>query len=225
MYVKIPFISASPYVPFTYVYPGGKVQVYFVRYKCKKATGYTFTYIRHGHIVKVSTRCRECFWCYKHFSALATAKIMSKVNEMGIKQVYLWTFGTNFQEVSKLNDAWRKFTRRMSTYAKRESWDYTPILRSYEIGSKGKRAHVHAVFTGYFPHAYAREQWSKVTGISKPNVNFVADKNPKYFLPLNAVHYCVKYAVKGGSYRQMGKLLRHPKPVYTRTSYCAICKT
>ncbi len=59
--------------------------------------GNGFSWAKHGHLFDHPTRCNRCSSCKRFVRANFMAKIMGRIEHVGIKKVYLWTFGTRFK--------------------------------------------------------------------------------------------------------------------------------
>lgn len=212
------------------VHANNGIVITWTKYKCKMM-GIIWSYWRHGHLISKSGRCNECYWCIEYNRRRIHAKIMSKMNILKPKRVYLWTFGTSLiwspdsnvheYNLKTIKRYWRLFTQRMATYAKRKNFKYDPILKVIENGSMGYRYHIHALFTSYFQHERALNMWRSITG-ENSNVNYSGFRTKNYH---KSVAYLVKYAVKSvpAEYNYMGSLLKVKYPEYVKSESCTIC--
>lgn len=171
----------------------------------------------------------QCKYCLKKRSGEIMYKLFRKMVAAGYgevtekhgfvftqgKSVSMWTLGTNikylyasdaygepFDNTYRIMSFWQKFNTRMKVYSKRSgSFRWNPLFYVIEAGSEGNYLHIHLLVDCFLPHDYIRKQWSSVTGIPNPNVNFLT--------PLINLGYVAKYTSKGAlTYRFLKQLYK-----------------
>ena len=121
------------------------------------------------------------------------AKIYYKLENSDVRELVLWTVGTNWRGNDKyriLQRCWTNFRRRLYHHME----GFKPVFRVTEEGYKGGYLHIHFLNNGGFMEYFeVRRHWSEVTGIREPNVEFSSQvgENSK------AINYLMKYLEKG----------------------------
>ncbi len=116
-----------------------------------------------------------------------------------VKEIYLWTLGTNWKwstkNVERLRRSWRLFRTRVSTYQKRGDWDgeWKPLLYVVEVGKSGY-LHIHVAVHGRLDQSIGRSAWSSIVEIDEPNFGY---SPPNGRDPLKGMVYLAKYLSKG----------------------------
>lgn len=183
----------------------------------------------HKHLNIIVIRCHKCEGCLEHRKRRLYAMLMEKFDFLfktgKLKQVNMWTFGTNMVDTENnrkiITQYWKKFRTRMAVYTKRNKKyaGWKPLLRVVEAGSKGNRLHLHVLVSGYIHHSILLKIWRNIVGY-KANVN-VRKMRGNY---KKAVNYVVKYVVKElGSYYQMGLLLKTKFDRVKSIPMCSVC--
>ncbi len=147
-------------------------------------------------------RCNACENCIRYNRNVMIAKLMDKASKFKILTVFLWTFGTNWDDTSenrlRLSLAWNKLTTYLSHYYKRpknqgKGWYYFPLYKVIEVGSEGGKLHIHAIFAAPIDWYLVKSRWSKYSGIENPNCMY---KEKQSETPIKAFSYVVKYSSK-----------------------------
>lgn len=209
-----------------------------------------------GHEGIYPVRCRKCSNC-KVWRLLRVVWICrSKFELLDPKpvRVFLWTFGTNLEHtglnLDKLKKFWRLFSQRLAMRRIRDQITYDPFFYVLELGSSGKRLHVHAIVGDHVEHGLLRDLWSDVTGIENPNVNFSCPKICRscggqsgymaklclqcgksilregsfyFYEPSTAFNYLLKYLSKGiRNYYYLGRFLKTVIPPVPKRTVCDV---
>ncbi len=144
-----------------------------------------------------------CDNCGIHRRMVILAKLYSRYNEPGsksIRSIVMWTIGTSLKNTDvgrkTLSAYWKYFRARMN---KKADWD--PLFRVVEIGTKGKRLHIHFLNSGYLLQHDVLTAWREVTR-ENSNVEFSKRDMPAKY----AFRYVAKYLSKDASkYTFLGK--------------------
>lgn len=161
-----------------------------------------YTWIDPIQLIYSYKRCNWCRNCLHLKRSKIIRRNVFKFKELLLDKVFLWTFGTSELDFVKLKIYWRKFCDRM---AKKKDVKWLPLLRVFELGKIGKRAHVHMIYNGYLSHEIALDCWRDITG-EKSNVRFDPSRSKDLY---RAIRYIVKYISKdGGSLRPMGEMIK-----------------
>ncbi len=182
---------------------------------CENPFGTIESYCPVGHVIEWNLRCRKCGPCFNHRKREWAAKLMWRWihNADNVKRVYLWTLGTNWDESEEhelqLKRAWTLFRKRVNINQKRKVWKgrWRPLLYVFEVGSTGKKLHIHVVAWGYLDQELGRNLWSELVGISDPNFGYSPPRNRD---PLKGSLYLGKYLSKdiGKNWYWMGQMLK-----------------
>ena len=137
---------------------------------------------------KLAELCTECV---NERRQKLYAKIRYKFENSNSNSLVLWTLGTNWRgndNYKLLQRCWSKFRKSMYHVN-----GFKPVFRVTEQGSKGGYLHIHFLNTDFLRHSIALRQWSRITKIRDPNVNF-SDKEGSVD---KAINYLMKYMSKG----------------------------
>lgn len=193
-----------------------------------------------GHRIFVPYKCSAknpniCEDCKESRSRLIISKLFRKLEFSHFDEkskIYMWTLGTNIDYTFEYNwdsekyqdnlgeiiRPWQLFNTRMKVLRKRipKLVDYRPIFYVVEAGSTGNKLHIHFLMYGYLEYRLVKNIWSRITGIPKPNVNYISD--------LKNVGYIAKYTGKGAlTYRFLGELYKVKLPKHNTS--CKKCST
>lgn len=152
-------------------------------------------------IIYVPYRCTRkeqyCIECKRHRRAVLFAKLMERwgLNEQ-ITRLGFGTIGTNWKDTARnrvrLSEAWQLFRKIMN---KNTKWN--PLFKVVEKGKKGY-LHIHFLYQSYVHREFVREEWSRITKITKPHV-WLQEVHFKYDNIVRTLWYVTKYVTKEAS--------------------------
>lgn len=172
-----------------------------IDFTCEKPLGRITSYCNSSHEIEFDMRCRKCVPCFHHKKRMWVAKLIDRFDQncSNVKQVYLWTLGTNWgwsdDNMGRLKRAWVLFRKRVNINQKRRVWRgrWKPLVYVIEEGKAGF-LHIHVVVHGRLDQSVGRALWSELTGIEEPNFGY---SPPKRRSPIAGMIYLAKYLSKG----------------------------
>lgn len=147
---------------------------------CLQPLGFYVKHCLDGHSHQVAIRCkkyRSCEGCGNWYVKKWLSQAYKRFNQncLDVSKVIMWTFGTsmpdNYTNREVIRGYWRTFCQRIFQQAKRDKFDWHPLLYVVEAGKNGF-LHIHAILTTTLDQTLAKDKWRKISG-EKSNVNFV----------------------------------------------------